>query len=142
MHVLCKTIFMNQKLYEQIELDSVFCRECQHTVKKFKLPKVLPEKVTLRCSKCKGYDVLFWVGGRWSFDNSADAEEVYKVLELNAIDDSSISDVHQEILISNEDLERDRELEQDSSAFDSDDQNADSLSPIEWDDAEEDWTSS
>jgi len=45
-------------------------------------------------------------------------------------------------LISNEDLERDRIDALDSSAFDFSDQNTDSLSPIEWDDAEEDWTSS
>jgi hypothetical protein len=136
---------MNQKLYEQIELDSVFCRECQHTVKKFKLPKVLPEKVTLRCSKCKGYDVLFWVGGGFEFENSADTRKVecvYHDIDFDTTDDSSISDVHQEVLISNEDLERDRIDALDSSAFDFSDQNTDSLSPIEWDDAEEDWTSS
>tara|TARA_B100000900_G_C20478610_1_gene674481 strand:- start:667 stop:972 length:306 start_codon:yes stop_codon:yes gene_type:complete len=100
-------------------------------VKPLNLPKKLPEKIILRCGKCNSSKniVGVWRGNRFLFTE----EGISKKSIMNAIDFQKYKDAENNLAIEQSEYFNDYP--------DTDDQNYDEMSPLEWDDGEEEWTS-
>ena len=109
----------------------VICKLCGHKVKKLDLPKILPKKIILRCTKCNSSKNIIgvWRGNKFSFTEKG----VSKKVIMSTIDAQSFMDQQDELS---------REKYDDYHDYDYDYHRlADSMSPLEWDDEEEEWTS-
>lgn len=108
----------------------VICKLCGHKVKKLDLPKILPKKIILRCSKCNSSKNIIgvWRGNKFRFTDKG----VSKKVIMNIIDGQSYMDEQDELSREKYDYYDDYD---DSHGI------ADSMSPLEWDDEEEEWTS-
>jgi len=116
----------------QFSFSLVICKLCGHKVKPLNLPEKLPEKIILRCGKCNSSKniVGVWRGHRFLFTE----EGISKKSVMDAM----------KTIEKNLDAENDLAIEQFDDYLDipdTDDQNYDEMSPLEWDDGEEEWTS-
>lgn len=111
----------------------VICKLCGHKVKELKLPKILPKKIILRCSKCNSNKniVGVWRGNKFNFTEKGVSKEEIMI----AIDDQRDLDEENELLREKYEYHNDYDDYKDYHDL------ADSMSPLEWDDDEEEWTS-
>ena len=111
----------------------VICKLCGHKVKELNLPKTLPKKIILRCSKCNSNKniVGVWRGNKFKFTEKGVSKEEIMI----AIDDQRDLDEENELLREKYEYHNDYDDYKDYHDL------ADSMSPLEWDDDEEEWTS-
>jgi len=110
----------------------VICKLCGHKVKELNLPKILPKKIILRCSKCNSNKniVGIWRGNKFKFtDKGISKEEI-----MIAIDDQRDLDEENDLLREKYEYHNDYDDYNDYHDL------VDSMSPLEWDDEEEEWT--
>ena len=75
----------------------VICKLCGHKVKELNLPKTLPKKIILRCSKCNSNKniVGVWRGNKFKFTEKGVSKEEIMI----AIDDQRDLDEENDIMI-------------------------------------------
>lgn len=116
-----------------LSLSLVICKLCGHKAKELDLPKILPKKIILRCTKCNSNKniVGVWRGNKFKFTEKG----VSKKEIMNVIDHQGDLDEENELLREKYEYYNDYVDHNDYHDL------VDSMSPLDWDDEEEEWTS-